>query len=1676
MGEVQRLHPHELNNLLTRVRQYLHSNSWETRIAASQAIESIVSNIEPWTPIGNSCLDGSTYIDPLDSTRMKFETFDINLVIEQGQDLLAVQDTEYDVDDDSSSKVSLDADAVKEKVTLQRQLLNKRLGLDALDKLKLGFNSEDMIANEDLVDTSLVKGTSNGRKRSRDHASVSAMVKKSRKERRNSLETERSIDLSDCKSWPLDWFADELMCDLFCPSWEVRHGAATALREMVKLQGKCAGRISDAPHDLMDSLNQKWLEDLSLRLVCVLALDKFCDFGSDQTVAPVRETCAQALGSVAHFMDEVNVKKCSSLLTKLLGQPEWQTRLGALLGLKYLLAVRSDLTPQLLPIVFDSIFLALKDDEDDVSAVAAAALVPVKESLVETLPDKINPTVDFLWDALLQIDDLTSSTASIIQLLSSLLSSTCTLEEKYSDITSVNQLIPRLWPFLGHDLISVRKSVLEALIVLTNARQDLSWMSQETFDHALALIFQRSLVETNQQVFSLLLNAWQALIVKVDKQILYTISARYISYWICLVMSPGKLPIDTSFASWVNVNHKRSTHSDDETFSRNLFLGGIESMSESTNIRENCILISRINSSKLLGMLAFYITRDIEGCTPSPLDCFGNLIMFHLCSKSSIQRMCSGLIVNEWAKYFHENETHHPNSKKCPNDLLVKCVECLQELVYFDEIKPIFSKLQQDVKDFINTIQLSKLPLNQDKFKPGSVLSFELIGDLVNNEFPCLMKSDVKVSAKNRTTLYEKHRALSKCLDEAQNFRSSITTVTNAVIACAVISWKYLPEKLNCLIRPLMDCIKREEKEIIQQLAARHLAHLLNMSPNPSAKVIKNLVTFVSCDPSKTPDFNIVTPSSSSSTAFINQHPLVKIEKDTTAAATDTPTTPVTPSTPMTPDASLSSIITLNKMKKLSERSLRRSSSVNLKKAASSSSSCSTTTTTSSSDLPSTSDSIDLPDAPSEEPSKELVIITRGASMALIEATKLFGQHLPDRLTCLWNYLMQDIGSCDATVTDPENCQKIIQSLQVLETIGSHVHHELHSHLQKLLTPLTLLLQSCFPQIRHMASRCFAVLGTVITKETMHCLLGPVLDMLTSKDNETLRKGAVEAITCTIEALEIKIVPYIVLLIVPMLGRMSDQCESIRLLATHCFAQLVQLMPLDSQLDSSSLELRDELLTKKREERKFLEQLLDPSKVDNFELLAPVKVQLRSYQQAGVNWLAFLNRFNLHGILCDEMGLGKTLMSICILASDHTASVSSNSKSSSKQLPSLVICPPTLTGHWVFEVEKFVDSQYLRALHYTGNPSERNRLKDKVRKEISKSSTLSHNLIVASYDIVRNDIDFFASVTWNYCILDEGHIIKNGKTKLAKVIKSLTANHRLILSGTPIQNNVLELWSLFDFLMPGFLGTERQFMARYSRPILLSRDAKSSSKEQEAGVLAIEALHRQVLPFILRRMKEDVLNDLPPKILQDYHCELSPIQARLYEDFARSHMKSQIDSQLNDSLTNETSDTNTSQKENAQNSKHVFQALQYLRKVCNHPKLVLTESHPEYQAISDQLRSQNSSLGEITHSAKLVALKQLLLDCDIGIQATSGSSLPVVNQHRALIFCQLKSMLDIVENDLLKKHMPSVTYLRLDGSIPPASRHSVVHQFNNDPSIDVLLLTTQVNCDLGEVVFLTLQR
>lgn len=167
-------------------------------------------------------------------------------------------------------------------------------------------------------------------------------------------------------------------------------------------------------------------------------------------------------------------------------------------------------------------------------------------------------------------------------------------------------------------------------------------------------------------------------------------------------------------------------------------------------------------------------------------------------------------------------------------------------------------------------------------------------------------------------------------------------------------------------------------------------------------------------------------------------------------------------------------------------------------------------------------------------------------------------------------------------------------------------------------------------------------------------------------------------------------------------------------------------------------------------------------------------IELR-YQQEGINWLSFLRRFKLHGILCDDMGLGKTLQASAIVAADL---VEQRAINNGKDPLSLIMCPSTLVAHWAYEIDKYIDRSVMITLQYAGSASERLSLRGKFDK---------YNIIITSYDIVRKDIDFLGKLAWNYIILDEGHIIKNSRSKITYAVKQLKAEHRLILSGTPIQ-------------------------------------------------------------------------------------------------------------------------------------------------------------------------------------------------------------------------------------------------------------------------------------------------
>lgn len=223
------------------------------------------------------------------------------------------------------------------------------------------------------------------------------------------------------REWPLECFCDRLCAELFEARWEVRHGAATALREVLARCGSGAGVRADSSVARARAERAAWLEDCCVRLVCVLALDRFGDFVGDAVVAPVRETCAQCVGAAVRHMSASGARSVAVALVALTLRPEWEARHGGLLGLRYLLAVREDLVEALLPEVFPRLEAGLADAVDDVGAVAAAALAPVAPRLVRSMPSCVAPVVMRLWSLLAEQDELAAACNSFMQLLAALL-------------------------------------------------------------------------------------------------------------------------------------------------------------------------------------------------------------------------------------------------------------------------------------------------------------------------------------------------------------------------------------------------------------------------------------------------------------------------------------------------------------------------------------------------------------------------------------------------------------------------------------------------------------------------------------------------------------------------------------------------------------------------------------------------------------------------------------------------------------------------------------------------------------------------------------------------------------------------------------------------------------------------------------------------------------------------------------------------------------------------------------------------------------------------------------------------------------------------------------------------------------------------------------------------------
>jgi len=367
---------------------------------------------------------------------------------------------------------------------------------------------------------------------------------------------------------------------------------------------------------------------------------------------------------------------------------------------------------------------------------------------------------------------------------------------------------------------------------------------------------------------------------------------------------------------------------------------------------------------------------------------------------------------------------------------------------------------------------------------------------------------------------------------------------------------------------------------------------------------------------------------------------------------------------------------------------------------------------------------------------------------------------------------------------------------------------------------------------------------------------------------------------------------------------------------------------------------------------------------------------LRDYQKAGFQWLKALSESGLGGILADDMGLGKTLQVLALILSEKEKS----------KAPALVIAPTSLVYNCVLETEKFAPE--LKAVAISGTQAQRKPILDNIAE---------YDLVITSYPLIRRDIEAYQKHNFSFCIIDEAQHVKNHYTQAAKAIRKISARNRFALTGTPMENSLMELWSIFDFIMPGYLYTQQKFLDRFVKPIINAGDKNAS-----------EDLSRHIRPFILRRMKKDVLKELPEKIETIVTCELTKAQRDIYHAVlaqARNEIEASID-----------------EVGFEQSQLQILAALTRLRQICCHPASFVEgyEGGSGKMELLGELIEENLALG-----------------------------------HRILLFSQFTTILDIIEEDLVKK---GLSYFYLSGKTPAAERASMVSRFNEGEG-EVFLLS-----------------
>ncbi len=380
----------------------------------------------------------------------------------------------------------------------------------------------------------------------------------------------------------------------------------------------------------------------------------------------------------------------------------------------------------------------------------------------------------------------------------------------------------------------------------------------------------------------------------------------------------------------------------------------------------------------------------------------------------------------------------------------------------------------------------------------------------------------------------------------------------------------------------------------------------------------------------------------------------------------------------------------------------------------------------------------------------------------------------------------------------------------------------------------------------------------------------------------------------------------------------------------------------------------------------------------NLPSLEHTKLQLREYQKTGYEWLWWLYEKGLHGLLADDMGLGKTHQAMAVMSAIQMK------KQEIKGPIFLCVCPTTVLDHWLDKIDSFAPN--LKAIKYYGPK------RDQLIKNLSESHT-----VLTTYGVLLRDLPLLEQFNWELILLDEAHFVKNNKTATYKAACRLKGKLRLCLSGTPMENRLSELKNIFDFIVPGYLGTDKDFNKYFVNPI---ENQKNFEKERE--------LRNLINPLKMRRTKEQVLNDLPEKVEDTRHCWLSNEQVAMYKEVLASQAAPLVDSLKKD--------------EAPIPYMHVFTVLQLLKQICDHPALIR--------------KTTNWRDGE---SGKFELFRSILNEA-------------LESNHKVVIYSQYLQMIEIIKDYLVERN---VEHVILTGK--SQKRGEIVKKFQTDPNVKVFV-------------------